>query len=82
MLKVDSNNDFLQQKCNRYNFEPPNSAINKYLLHEGEPLCIINSRDETFRSLLRNYPRADIDIFLDHVEWYKEVFIGLSLLHN
>lgn len=70
-----------QQKCNRYSFEPSNSAINKYQLHKGEPLFITNARKEAFESLLLDYSRVDVDNFLEHVEWYNQFFIGLSSLH-
>lgn len=65
-----------KQKCDRYKYIYSNQQSKNFQIYTGEPLSLANSRDETLSKLKLYYPSPDVNVFIEHVEWYHE-FIDL-----
>ena len=70
-----------RQNCDRYRIDYTNYSRNKHQLYSGEPESLASSRDKTLSNILQSYPYSDVNIFIEHIQWYHE-FINVFSSNN
>ena len=70
-----------QQKCNRYKLIQSQSTC-KNQLHLGEPMSLVDLRNHTLSTLYTKFESSDLEIFVDHVYWYKNYFTSFHSITN